>query len=1160
MSLPRLVTLAPSWFLACGLLAGPAFAAAIPEAALAARTVGIAQLENERPAEAEAAFRQVIQAVPADPLGHANLAIALLRQQKHDAALAAIEQALKLAPKRGDLLAAKAEILKWSGQVEAALVTYQAASAAQPDDVETQFQLYRHASSLRSPAAEAAADAALVRLATLRPENVVVLLRRAVRAIEKGDRAGATQALLRVKELSWQAPSIAGETLAKALDVLAKGDLEAARVPTLRLENVLKITPMFQAGQKELSIEIQGRPVERFAGEPPATAFGKPGAMAFHAEKLDAAPTTGRALAVGDFDEDGKPDLARAAGSGLELRRSSAGFEPSAIAATPPAALASLAAVDLDNDGHLDLLGVGEKGTIAFRGAGNGSFTPAPDAFGLGAARGQAAVAFDYDIEGDLDLAVAGAGLELYRNHLQGPLQAVGQAALPPGVGGGSSAALASDLDRDGDLDLLLAGEAGLTWLDNLRQGKFRDRTRDAGLAGAPGTAAAHALASADLDNDGRPDLVVAGNGLALFHNLSLPAGGGRFATWNLRQPVPAGTKLRSVVAFDADNDGRLDLAAGGPDGLWILLQKEDGSFAAHYPVGPTVLPSAVAAADLDADGDLDLLAAGPGGLYRLTNDGGNRNRWLAVRLRGLVAGNSKNNVFGLGSVLEVRAGRAYQFREATGEVTHLGLGSVPQADALRVVWTNGVPQNRLQPKGNQLLVEEQQLKGSCPFLYAWTGEGVEFVTDLLWGAPLGLPVAPGVYAGSDPRELVAVPGARTRGGAYELRVTEELWEAAFLDEVRLWVVDAPAEVEVASSLKIVSGESVPQEERNTRVLGARDPRPVAAAWDGRGKDATAAVAHRDEIYADGYEPSPYQGVAREWSFTFDLGEAPSKAVRLLLDGWIFPADASLNLAVAQRPDLPYLPPRLEVETAAGWKPLLPSMGHPAGKTKTMVVDTPPLPAGARRLRITTSLWLGWDRIAWTTAADDTAPRVLARLAPARAELAFRGFSALLRRSPNGPHGYDYDRVSRESPWLPFPGRYTRYGDVRQLLEATDDFAVILAPGDELALWFDAASLPPPAPGTRRSVFLESHGWDKDADRNTYEAAQLEPLPFAGMSGYPYSPGERYPATPAHEEYRREWLTREVDGSWGAFQPAGLPPPPPPPAIEYNIGRLSPVE
>lgn len=1099
------------------LLAAAAYAAPPPRA-LELRDLGLAELENEHPERAEPHYRELIKLLPGDPLGHANLAIALLRQQKNAEAKTAVAEALRLAPGRAEVLAIRAEVEQWTGDLDAALVTLDQVLAGNPQDPELVYAAYQLATTSGSPAGEPIAARSLERLAKLRPDNPVVLLQLGQRRIKDGDREGATAIYLRLGELLWQAPPLAKNTFAPLEEALKKGDLAAAKVPAARLENVLKVSPMFRESLRELKTGIQGVPLRRLADEPPVKAFGAALPVTFLAHPLDPAPAGGRALASGDFDGDERPDLAWIKASGeLEIRLAAKGW--SAGARFPAAELWDLRVFDLDNDGHLDLFAYGAQRAAFWRGNGDGSFTDATQAFGLAGVGARAAAAIDFDIEGDLDLALAGAGagaVDLWRNNLEGALERSG-AKIFPSLSLDSRALVATDLDRDGDQDLLIGHGRGLAWLDNQRQGRFVERP----LGKGPSTSVA-ALVAADLDNDGRPEIVYGGKGLGFLRQ-----GADGFAGWT-PGGIPAdgaAAEVSSLAAFDADNDGRLDLLVAGLGGVLVLLQQDGGAFAPAKLEGAPGLAARAIAADLDLDGDLDVAVAGRQGLAWLENRDGNRQRWLSVRLRGLKEGNSKNNLFGLGSTVELRSGAARQYREADGEVVHLGLGKLDKAEVMRVVWTNGVPQNRIAVAGNQRFTEEQVLKGSCPFLYAWDGEGFGFVTDLLWGAPIGLPAAPGVWVGSDPSELVRIDGLKVEDGKARLRVTEELWEAAFFDQLRLWVVDHDEDTVAASNLRIVPGES-----QDERVLALRDLRPMAAAWDGRGENVTAEVAARDDVYADGYEKSPYQGVSKTWSFTFDLGEAPASPLRLLLEGWIFPADASLNLAVAQRGDYPWLPPRLEVETAEGWQVLMPSMGFPAGKTKAMVVDTPTLPAGARRLRIVSSLWLHWDRLAWSPlpASADRELAATAKLLPSRAELRFRGFSALARKAPNAPHDYDYQRTSPDSPWLPFPGRYTRYGDVSPLLETPDDASVVLAPGDEIDLEFDLSALPPPAPGKSRTYFLESHGWDKDADRNTGEGEQVEPLPFRGMKSYPYAPGETWPDTDFHRRYVEEWLTREV--------------------------------
>jgi len=72
--------------------------------------------------------------------------------------------------------------------------------------------------------------------------------------------------------------------------------------------------------------------------------------------------------------------------------------------------------------------------------------------------------------------------------------------------------------------------------------------------------------------------------------------------------------------------------------------------------------------------------------------------------------------------------------------------------------------------------------------------------------------------------------------------------------------------------------------------------------------------------------------------------------------------------------------------------------------------------------------------------------------------------------------------------------------------------------GDELQLAFGAASLPAIPAGWKRDFLLLVDGWAKDADANTAFSQSVEPLPFHGMSRYPYPAGEHYPDDAAHAE------------------------------------------
>ncbi len=149
------------------------------------------------------------------------------------------------------------------------------------------------------------------------------------------------------------------------------------------------------------------------------------------------------------------------------------------------------------------------------------------------------------------------------------------------------------------------------------------------------------------------------------------------------------------------------------------------------------------------------------------------------------------------------------------------------------------------------------------------------------------------------------------------------------------------------------------------------------------------------------------------------------------------------------------------------------------------------------------------------------------RVPVASAEVRFRGFSeSRIHPERKQPEEFFYAAPSPVSYWNPTPGHYTRYGDVRELLESVDDRYVIMGSGDEIRLRFNAAGLPPVRNGWRRDFILKVDGWAKDRDANTAFSQSVEPLPFHAMTQYPYAAGEHYPSDVIHRKYLEQYNTR----------------------------------
>ncbi|WP_438811172.1 FG-GAP-like repeat-containing protein [Rhodopirellula halodulae] len=746
----------------------------------------------------------------------------------------------------------------------------------------------------------------------------------------------------------------------------------------------------------------------------------------------------------------------------------------------------------------------------------------------------------DFEGDGDLDL-MAGTerGWELLINRGNRtffPLPSNEKQATSWDSDDPPSAFAIADLDRDLDLDVITvhpkSGRVG--WIENLLHLQFRFSYRD----DVPALTGADSLAIEDVDGNVSWDLVIGGRDqgqLVLSHT-------GDIGIWNVdetqtfRWPDSASDEPGSIIVADLDNDSFYEcLRSGAPssaiefspqsadDSTSSLGAQQDLSWTGEIDDQTSTVELAI-----DFDGDLQVDLAGWSDAKSPKQSpawvGNNQTKVpgkaVAVRFKGIDDNNANSgrvNHYAIGSVLELRFGPHYRSKIITEPSTHFGLDGLTDNGNLRVIFPNGLTQSVPTIEPGVMIEEEQTLKGSCPYLYAFNGESFEFVTDCLWAAPLGLQTSPGQVVPDRPWEHLLVEGRflQPRNGSYELRVTEELWEIAYFDHLHLTAIDHPSELVVYTNEK-VGPPSVA--EPHVHVFDRSELTPVLKATDTTGNDVASELRANDGDHVQGFERRYRQGLCPPHWIDLDLSDRVSNEldananIHLVLNGWILPTDTSLNIQIDQNPKLNAPePPSLWIpdpESVDGWKLASPYIGFPGGKNKTIVVDiTPWVNKQDPRVRIRTTNQIYWDSAIVSVRTDQDIAKLESQvrsipLELQSAEVAWHGFSKRTKPGPRRAETYDYQTSTDTPRWPPLRGGLTRYGDAKQLLTQWDDSMVVIAGGDEIRLRF-AEPEEEVAPGQQRDFILHGVGWDKDADLNTLAGQSTLPLPFQSMGKYP---------------------------------------------------------
>jgi hypothetical protein len=1147
----------------CGGATGPP--GATRERAHRANNRGVALLEQFKYPEAADAFRAALTIDSSLAIARVNLSIALLYDLDLEGAAREAAEGARLLPAAPEPHYVLGLIARAENRTADAQRAFEQVRQLVPGDVGTDINLGQiYLEQRQYPQA----IETLRRAATAEPYNVTAAYNLGLALTRNGQADEGRQMLERAQTLRSAGYAVTFGTgyleQGRYAEAIASSGNESELVDTTVPANTFVPTPVGTTSS---------------APQEAASPFGRRFAPA------DLAGDGPRTLAAGlggcvapiDVDGDADLDLFEASASGQRLFRhedasawteitSSSGLGGAASKYVPIGCVAG----DYDNDGRTDLFVLGYGGSSLYHNESGGRFGDVTAKAGIPAypyLPGAAAWA-DVDHDGDLDLIVAGladlgatksrdanqpltfprdfapAPLLLLRNDGSGSFADITAAARLTSRGH-AIAVVPTDFDNRRDIDLLIVNrDLPPALLQNVRDGTFRDVAAETGLGAVVGSSGIASVTAADVNKDEFPDFFFGESSGGTF---AMSDGRGRF----VRAQAPATDASRGSQLADYDNDGLLDLLTWGTRGLSVFRslgrQWTDVTAAATRGAAagasPPIASRGFALADITGDGSTDLVTGGQGSpsVWRNQIESG-RNRSLRVQLAGRVS-----NRPSVGSKIQLRSG-SLKARLETSAATPpaapadlvFGLGTRTEADVVRVLWPSGVLQAETvalpAAPSTPLRIEELDRKpSSCPFLFTWNGERFEFVTDFMGGGEMGYLEAPGRYNRPDPIEYVRIRGdqLQPKNGRFQIRVTNELEEVLFADRMQLIAFAHP------EGIALYPNEGMTEPPKPFGLFAVADERTLPVR-DEHAHDVTGVIATVDQRARDDFALDRIRGYAAEHALTVDLTPAPESPV-LLLTGWTDYAFSSDNVA-AHQAGRTLAPPALQIRDTHGrWRTAIADIGVPVGRPQTIPVDLAGyLRPGEHELRIVTNMRIYWDRIAVGRRLSRELPAAV-RLDPSGARLQPRGFSAEILPPGRGPLTYRYDQVSPWSPWKVMPGRYTKAGDVRELLLRADDMFVIAKPGDEMAIEFEA-SLPPLDAGWTRTFLLAADGYSKEMDINSASPDTVEPLPFHAMSGYPYRSPERYPETPEHEQYRATYNTRVVVREMSTIdQPVGKP-------------------
>lgn len=392
--------------------------------------------------------------------------------------------------------------------------------------------------------------------------------------------------------------------------------------------------------------------------------------------------------------------------------------------------------------------------------------------------------------------------------------------------------------------------------------------------------------------------------------------------------------------------------------------------------------------------------------------------------------------------------------------------------------------------------VPVDNLNNSSPLVFTWNGQKYTYVADV--GDQL-------------PKELSGVDVAQIdsealtpRDSKYSMKITQEYNEIVYYDELSLMTFDHAPGYNVVEPLNRTAGLN------ELRTVSKNPTNPLQSCTDSYGHDCKVDIQSYDNKWS--YEDPSYDNC---WVMDFgDLSPSRDTNVQLLMRG---ARDYAKTPATKQR--------SIQVkDTNGNWVEIYNKndLGSDATPRLRSIDLTGKFRSNDYHVRVCLDTWrvnyFGIDTSAQVPFTAQT-------YHPSTADLNYHGFTKIDNTYyPN----HDYDQVSDHPDEMLRTqyGNFTKYGDVKPLLNARDDHFVVMHYGDQLSVDFPYNA---PTAGQERSFMLYNDVFYKHANLGTIGLVADSPMPYHGMTSF--DANTQYPQTPSNLAYLSQWNTRHFDGT-----------------------------